>query len=223
MPRAWRVSSACEVVFRHACTVAEPALRRDGRKRACGTLVATPRGRPSSATLGAPVARETPNMNLRSPSVESAAADPMRSFAHAHGPLSRSPAALHAVMGIVACWQAFPLRSRFVQRVLRSVREVSLRAGASARRQEPVRRGVDSMRALVVRGAGPRPCFSASERHRGSSAHSQCRVLGVRHHPAKFLFAMPAPSPNKRFEATAASALAVPLSLRSAAAPQARR
>ncbi len=49
--RAWRASSACEGVLHHACTVAQPALRRDGRKRACGTLVAALRGRPSSATL----------------------------------------------------------------------------------------------------------------------------------------------------------------------------
>ena len=31
---------------------AEPALRRDGRKHACGTLVASLRGRPSSAAFG---------------------------------------------------------------------------------------------------------------------------------------------------------------------------
>ncbi len=173
--------------------------------------------------LGAPAARRKPSMSPRSPRVESAAADPMRLAAHAHGPLSRSPAALHAVMGRLARWQAFPLRSRFVQRVLRSMRVDSLRVHVSACRHGPARRDIGSVRALAVPATGRRPCFSASEQHRGSRAYSQRRVLGVRHRPAKLFFAMHAPSPNQRFEGTAASALAVPLSLRSAAAPQARR
>jgi hypothetical protein len=162
-------------------------------------------------------------MSRRSTSVESACAAPMRVSSHARGPLSRSPAALHAVIGSVGWRPAFPLRSRFVQRVLRSMRATSLRAHGSAYLHGPTRRGIGSSPAVSVHVSGWQPSIIARTGHRGYRVHSECRALAMRHSHAKLYCVMHAWPPNQRFERTAASKLAVPVSLRSPAASQARR